>query len=249
MIRSFELCWRSIHEKLTIDFYLNYIEIMLQPTWFSTKVFVGFFFWLNLHYKPKSILLLISLQKKTCPMEFHTYFNFPSKNFHWNIQRPRELEASPSWILFVSIDLSHHFTSLRCTLRITSSNLLRAHPNRTITKLGQKRKLFHTFINIFRFFNFSTTQMIAFFTSQMIVSFHVVTNFQRKEIDDTLEGIWWWWWWFVFVVWLNDERRLALFSAGTIVRDHHHRESPTPRGQVLNLRRTWVQALLNEVVQ
>ena len=52
-----------------------------------------------------------------------------------------------------------------------------------------------------------------------------------------------------FVVWLTDERRLALFPAATIVRDPHHRESPTRRQQDLNLRRTWVQALLNEVVQ
>ena len=53
---------------------------------------------------------------------------------------------------------------------------------------------------------------------------------------------WWWWWWIVFVVWLTDGRRLALFLAGTIVRDTHHRESPTRREQVLSLRRTWVQA-------
>ena len=53
---------------------------------------------------------------------------------------------------------------------------------------------------------------------------------------------WWWWWWIVFVVWLTYERGLALFPAGTIVRDPHHRESPTRREQDLNLRRTWVQA-------
>ena len=52
-----------------------------------------------------------------------------------------------------------------------------------------------------------------------------------------------------YVVWLNDERRLALFPAWTIVRDPHHRESPTRREQDLNLCRTLVQALLNEVVQ
>ena len=51
-----------------------------------------------------------------------------------------------------------------------------------------------------------------------------------------------WWWWIVFVVWLTDERRLALFPAGTIIRDHHNRESPTRRKQGFNLRRTWVQA-------
>ena len=46
---------------------------------------------------------------------------------------------------------------------------------------------------------------------------------------------WWWWWWIIFVVWLTDERRLALFPAGTIVRDPYHRESPTRRDQGLNL--------------
>ena len=46
-----------------------------------------------------------------------------------------------------------------------------------------------------------------------------------------------------------DERCLDLFPAGTIVRDPHHREFPTRREQHLNLRRTWVQVSLNEVVQ
>ena len=32
-----------------------------------------------------------------------------------------------------------------------------------------------------------------------------------------------------FVVWLTDQRRLALFPARTIVRDPHHCESPTRR--------------------
>ena len=41
-----------------------------------------------------------------------------------------------------------------------------------------------------------------------------------------------------FVVWLTDERRLALFPAGAILRDPHHRESPTRREQDLNLHRT-----------
>ena len=59
----------------------------------------------------------------------------------------------------------------------------------------------------------------------------------------------WWWWWIVFVVWLTDERRLALFPARTIVRDPHHHESPTRRELGLNLHRTWVQAWLNKVVQ
>ena len=53
--------------------------------------------------------------------------------------------------------------------------------------------------------------------------------------------IWWWWWWWVFlVVWLTDERRLAICPAGAIVRNSHHRESPTRFEQDLNLHRTWV---------
>ena len=60
---------------------------------------------------------------------------------------------------------------------------------------------------------------------------------------------WWWWWWIVFVVWLTDQRRLASFTFGTIVRDPHHRESPTRQQQDFSLRRTWGQALLNELVQ
>ena len=41
----------------------------------------------------------------------------------------------------------------------------------------------------------------------------------------------------------------ALFPAGTIVRDSHHRQSLTRREQDLNLRRIRVQTLLNEAVQ
>ena len=41
-----------------------------------------------------------------------------------------------------------------------------------------------------------------------------------------------------FVVWLTGERRLALFPAGTIIRDPPHRESSIRREQGLNLRRT-----------
>ena len=38
----------------------------------------------------------------------------------------------------------------------------------------------------------------------------------------------------VFVVWLTDERRLALFPAGSIVTVLHNRESPTRREQGWN---------------
>ena len=36
-------------------------------------------------------------------------------------------------------------------------------------------------------------------------------------------------WRIVFVAWLTDEKRLALFPAGIIVRNPHHCESPTRR--------------------
>ena len=47
------------------------------------------------------------------------------------------------------------------------------------------------------------------------------------------------WRWIAFVVWLTDERRLALLPAGTIVRHPHHHESLTCREQGLNLCITW----------
>ena len=50
----------------------------------------------------------------------------------------------------------------------------------------------------------------------------------------------WWCWWIVYVVWLTHERRLALFPAGTIVRDPHHREPQTRHEYGLHLRRNWV---------
>ena len=59
----------------------------------------------------------------------------------------------------------------------------------------------------------------------------------------------WWWRQIVFVVWLIDERPLALFPAKTIARDPYHLESPTHCKQDLSLCQTWVQAWLNKVVQ
>ena len=56
--------------------------------------------------------------------------------------------------------------------------------------------------------------------------------------DDDYELFLWYGW---------PTKGVALFPAGAIVRDAHHRESPTRREQDLSLRR--VQALVNEVVQ
>ena len=39
-----------------------------------------------------------------------------------------------------------------------------------------------------------------------------------------------------FVVWLTNKIRLALFPAGTVIRDPHHYKSPTCLEQGLNLR-------------
>ena len=51
------------------------------------------------------------------------------------------------------------------------------------------------------------------------------------------------------MIWLIHEKRLAIFPAGTIVREPPYRESPTGREKGLNLCRTWVQAWLNDAVQ
>ena len=48
---------------------------------------------------------------------------------------------------------------------------------------------------------------------------------------------WWWWWWIVFCGMVDRRKAFSLISSGTIVRDPHHRESPTRREKW-----TWVQA-------
>ena len=51
-----------------------------------------------------------------------------------------------------------------------------------------------------------------------------------------------------FAEWLTEERRYTLFSAGTMVDGSHHQKPPTRQEKDLNLRRTCVQTLSNEVV-
>ena len=53
-----------------------------------------------------------------------------------------------------------------------------------------------------------------------------------------------WWWWIVFAKWLTNERHLALFPAGTTVRDSHHHKSLTPLQLDLSLCRDWVQGVI-----
>ena len=69
---------------------------------------------------------------------------------------------------------------------------------------------------------------------------YVLSDDDDDDDDDDDELFLWYGW---------PTKGVALFPAGTIVRDPHHCESPTRRGQDLNLHRTWVQALMNEVVQ
>lgn len=141
MIRGFQFCWYGMHEKVPFkssNFWKSTFILIRLKSWFSTKAFVGFFFWSNLHYK-QSLYDWLYLHKKRCLMEIHTSLNNTLSTLHQRIfieifKSAWEVKASPSRILFVFIDLSRYFT--------TTSILLRAQPNTAITKLGQKKKLF-----------------------------------------------------------------------------------------------------------
>ena len=93
-----------------------------------------------------------------------------------------------------------------------------------------------------------TTTTLEFFFATLVYNKKFTGDLSTISVTITWWW-WWWWWWIVFVVWLTDERLLALFPAGTIVRDPHHCESLTYHKQDLNQHRSWVQALLNEFVQ
>ena len=68
----------------------------------------------------------------------------------------------------------------------------------------------------------------------------VAVNCDDDDDDDDDDLFLWYGW---------PTKGIALFPVGTIVRDPHRRESSTRHEQDLNLRRTWVQALMNKVVQ
>ena len=68
--------------------------------------------------------------------------------------------------------------------------------------------------------------------------------------------------WFILIIFLLDDddnelflwhvdgqKRLSLFPAGTVVRNPHHYESRIHHKQDMNMSRTWVQTLMNEVAQ
>ena len=77
--------------------------------------------------------------------------------------------------------------------------------------------------------------------------YHYSSNFNTTSLDRCMIAILSLWWWIVFVLWLTDERRLALFPAGTTARDPDHRESLTRREQGLRtcaepeFRLSWVK--------
>ena len=64
---------------------------------------------------------------------------------------------------------------------------------------------------------------------------HLLKSTHLWKHRNQIYSSWWrWWWWIVFAEWFTDERCLALFPARTIVRDCHHRKSPTHCEQNLN---------------
>ena len=74
-----------------------------------------------------------------------------------------------------------------------------------------------------------------------ITGFAIIYGTTDDDDDDDDDEFFLWYGW--------PTKGVALFPAGTTVRDPHHRESPTRRKKDLKLRKTWVQALMNEVVQ
>ena len=76
------------------------------------------------------------------------------------------------------------------------------------------------------------------------MKFHICWYSSDSIMTGSTIGLWWWCWWIVFVVQLTTKRCIALFPAGTTVRDPQHHESRTGHEQDLNLRKTWIQTLV-----
>ena len=70
-----------------------------------------------------------------------------------------------------------------------------------------------------------------------ILMVSLVMSWERDDDDNVL-----------FLECLTDKSRLALFPAGTIVRDSHKRKPLTRGEKDWNLCRKWIQTLLKEVV-
>ena len=74
---------------------------------------------------------------------------------------------------------------------------------------------------------------ICYTVSVDLISFDIFMFFRGDDDNDDDELFLWYGW---------PTKGVALFPAGTIARDPHHRESPARREQGLNLRITWVKA-------
>ena len=88
---------------------------------------------------------------------------------------------------------------------------------------------------------FLSSQIFYPITGLVIIYGTTDDNDDDDDDDDDDDEFFLWYGW--------PTKGVALFPAGPTVRDPHHRESPTRRKKDLNLRKTWVQALMNEVVQ
>ena len=108
------------------------------------------------------------------------------------------------------------------------------------TKICKSVQYFQTYFLVFTFFTWTsvTSDFILFFKSwffqvlkfpAMMVMMMMMMNYFCGMVE-----------WKIVC---------SLFPAGTVVRDSHHHKSLICCKQDLNLSRTWVQALMNEVVQ
>ena len=106
--------------------------------------------------------------------------------------------------------LSNPFSMVLLTLfqfsLLFSSNSLSFMKNKTFKTLLPKEILLHSTI-------------LSIFTSYIKIG---LAGFEIFVFQFQYCQRWWWWWWIVFVVWLTNERCLALFPAGTIVRYPQH---------------------------
>ena len=96
-------------------------------------------------------------------------------------------------------------------------------------------------------FNAGKTQLVSFDCSRNTGAIDVKMN------DDDDDDEWWWWWWIVCCGMVDQWKAFSLISKQdkwvTFARDPHHHEPLTCCEQDLNLSRTWVQALMNEVIK
>ena len=96
-----------------------------------------------------------------------------------------------------------------------------------------------------------TTYLITSCKAIIMLLKFLTTFFLKKHWSKRrLQVSWYWRWrWIVFVVWMTEEKRLALLPAGTIFRDPHYRESPRCCEPILGLCWTFVNWSCTVVIQ